>query len=139
VNFPDAATGRGNPVIPAGRVAMKKINIMILSGVLGLALSGWTACDDEDDDGWSGGGDTDEVMPTCDACHGLPPSTGEHARHVNGMGIHCANCHDATVAEDGTIRSGAPHDDGGADVVLRDGGTYNAGSCSPACHGVENW
>ena len=82
---------------------------------------------------WSSG-----AQVTCASCHGNPPSSGEHPRHVTGKNISCAYCHAGTLPD--------LHVNGAKDV--RFGGTWNAravtgtwssGSCSVSCHGTEPW
>ncbi len=116
------------------------MKILILTGVLSVALMMGIACD-------SGGGsdnadttdDLSEKLPNCSSCHSLPPSTGRHRAHVNGEGIHCTRCHNETIAANGTLIPGGPHDNGTKDVVFRDGGTFDGTTCNPSCHGRKNW
>jgi len=99
-----------------------------------------TATDTGTDTATDTGVDTSvEVMPTCSACHALPPATGRHGLHVGGEGLHCVNCHSETIYPNGTIIDGGPHNNGSGDVSLKDGGTWSAPTCDPACHGAENW
>lgn len=66
---------------------------------------------------------------SCGTCHGLPPTTGRHAVHVN-EGIACPACH-------GTVTV-ATHVNGRKDVPLT---AWNASlrSCAQACHGSRSW
>ncbi|WP_242343295.1 CxxxxCH/CxxCH domain c-type cytochrome [Anaeromyxobacter terrae] len=59
----------------------------------------------------------------CNACHGAPPTTGNHPQSAD-----CAACHPETVNADGTINvAGGRHIDGTVQV---------AGGCS-LCHGSD--
>jgi hypothetical protein len=40
----------------------------------------------------------DPVFGQCTFCHGYPPQTGSHVRHVNVEGKKCYECHSASVA-----------------------------------------
>jgi predicted CxxxxCH...CXXCH cytochrome family protein len=72
----------------------------------------------------------------CVVCHGVPPPTGAHGRHLAlaGLAITCDTCH-AGAGIDHADR----HRDGTVDVALdpRLGGSFAAGSCSGvSCHGI---
>jgi predicted CxxxxCH...CXXCH cytochrome family protein len=77
---------------------------------------------------WAGG--TWDATP-CDNCHGEPPGTGRHNRHVNRENVACEVCHDTT---DPTL-----HVNGQTDVhTTIEGVTYNPTGCSssrPSCTG----
>lgn len=86
---------------------------------------------------WWAGGTWDST--SCANCHGEPPGTGEHRKHVNGEGLACADCHPA--ANDAT------HTDGNTDLRTDPGGvltvTPNAcsggrPSCNGSCHGENH-
>jgi predicted CxxxxCH...CXXCH cytochrome family protein len=72
----------------------------------------------------------------CGSCHGVPPSTGRHFKHVREEGIGCGSCHpgftSATVAK-------AIHVNRVVNVGFSSG-SYSGGNCSGiSCHGTENW
>jgi hypothetical protein len=74
---------------------------------------------------------------TCTTCHGAPPSTGQHQRHVVEKGIACSNCHGAGYSA--TTVNAATHIDGQATLTNRVT-SWNAttGDCV-GCHGAANW
>jgi predicted CxxxxCH...CXXCH cytochrome family protein len=88
----------------------------------------------------------------CNACHGLAPNTGQHARHVSyysGRGqATCYLCH-ASVATNTTTPAisatgQALHVDGHNSVVFggRPTATYDPaglGTCTNICHGSDVW
>lgn len=76
----------------------------------------------------------------CTSCHGNPPGTGQHARHV-GAGVACASCHGGVMTAPNAISGPALHVNGVKDVRFGTG-TWNASSrtCSSVgCHGTETW
>jgi predicted CxxxxCH...CXXCH cytochrome family protein len=80
---------------------------------------------------------------TCTSCHGNPPATGEHNRHVNGEGLACSVCHGTGYAQSGTVNV-TLHVNGAKNVVTGNGiQTWSRPSCTPsnasACHGTETW
>jgi len=84
--------------------------------------------------------DFTQSINSCSACHGVPPNTGQHQRHVN-MGYECQRCH-ADVAGDGNTITGPDlHVNGEKNVNLQGGGNWDStsGSCDPGCHGSKHW
>ncbi len=67
---------------------------------------------------------------SCTTCHGIPPSTGQHTRHVVSLGISCATCHGAGYSA--TTANAATHRNGTVNL------TPAATTCT-ACHGAKNW
>ncbi|WP_084319052.1 CxxxxCH/CxxCH domain c-type cytochrome [Deferrisoma camini] len=52
-----------------------------------------TGCHSHDYDS-DAGGTADGFMPLqCDGCHGFPPATNAHAKHVTTAGFDCGKCH----------------------------------------------
>lgn len=81
---------------------------------------------------------TSTAQVTCTSCHGGPPSTGQHSRHVNGEGIGCGTCHPGSSS---SSVNAAIHVNG-TDDVQPGGGTWNptTRTCSSVgCHGTESW
>jgi predicted CxxxxCH...CXXCH cytochrome family protein len=84
---------------------------------------------------------TSTTAVTCTSCHGSPPSTGKHLKHVGEA--DCGGCHPGGYSSGpggtGTVNQ-ATHIDGTKQV----GGTgtgWNATtrSCSNSCHGSKTW
>ncbi|MBL7093704.1 CxxxxCH/CxxCH domain-containing protein [candidate division KSB1 bacterium] len=76
---------------------------------------------------------------TCDACHGLPPSSGAHDKHVTESQPNCEICHVGYLKN--TEVNQDTHIDGKIDVELSAtfGGSYANGICSNvSCHGSGN-
>jgi predicted CxxxxCH...CXXCH cytochrome family protein len=77
----------------------------------------------------------------CGSCHNIPPSTGQHIRHMNRGQIDCSNCHAGYQSKGSRSVNMAHHANGKVDVDgTLGGGTYTNGSCNaPAdgCHGGE--
>jgi hypothetical protein len=73
----------------------------------------------------------------CGTCHGRPPATGRHAKHIS-EGKICADCHAGTVRPDGTIIPDL-HVNGVKDVVFRNGGRFDGTTCTGVCHGSQRW
>ncbi len=77
----------------------------------------------------------------CGSCHGgaADPGglSGAHPDHL-AAGISCAECHANTASDDDTISDPAQHVDGEVDVSLTSGMSYDSGSCSGTCHGVDH-
>jgi len=92
---------------------------------------------------------TSTTQVTCTSCHGNPPSTGEHSKHVSSERIGCYVCHNSVVNSSRVVTGPALHVNGVDDVKF--GGTYgsrtvtgtwNASTrtCSGlSCHGSERW
>jgi predicted CxxxxCH...CXXCH cytochrome family protein len=78
----------------------------------------------------------DGSQKQCGSCHGAPPPTGQHARHVN-QGIACSSCHGAGYSSTSVNRD--THVNGTIDVTNRIT-SWNAttGACV-GCHGANNW
>lgn len=88
--------------------------------------------------GWTNG-----TQVSCTSCHGNPPGTGRHAKHVTGEGMSCDHCHSGNLP--------SLHVNGVDDV--RFGGTFGGravtGAWSPvsrscsglssACHDQKSW
>jgi predicted CxxxxCH...CXXCH cytochrome family protein len=85
---------------------------------------------------------------TCTSCHGNPPSSGEHSKHVSGEGVACYVCHNDVLGSSNAIAVPAAHLNGTKNVAF--GGTWNgrtitgtftasSRSCSVTCHGNETW
>jgi predicted CxxxxCH...CXXCH cytochrome family protein len=77
---------------------------------------------------------TSTTQVSCTSCHGNPPGTGRHGKHV-GSGspaIVCADCH-------GNSGSGAAHVNGTKNVPLTSGAAWNGTGCGTfACHGKSH-
>jgi predicted CxxxxCH...CXXCH cytochrome family protein len=92
---------------------------------------------------------TSTTAATCTSCHGSPPSTGKHSKHVGGEGVACYVCHNAVVTASNAIADATLHVNGAKDVRL--GGTWSGNSitgtwtagartCSNlSCHGSKSW
>jgi predicted CxxxxCH...CXXCH cytochrome family protein len=92
---------------------------------------------------------TSTTQVSCSSCHGNPPSTGEHPRHVSSKSIGCYVCHNAVVSSSKAIIDATLHVNGADNV--RFGGTYSSRTvtgtwnastrtCSSlSCHGSETW
>jgi predicted CxxxxCH...CXXCH cytochrome family protein len=73
---------------------------------------------------------------TCTTCHGAPPSTGQHSRHVN-QGIACSQCHGTGYSSTTVNRD--THVNGTIDVTNRvTSWNPSTGACV-GCHGANNW
>ena len=89
------------------------------------------------------------TQDACGTCHGSPPNTGKHAKHVTEKGKKCYECHSdvMTTASNTTINLPAPHINGVVSVKLRLAGTWNpttkscsiAGGSSVGCHNSKTW
>lgn len=82
---------------------------------------------------------TTTVPPqNCVACHGIPPTTGQHTFHVNTQSISCAICHGAGFSNN-TVDS-AIHNNGVKNVVSALGWNATTRTCAtPGCHGSRTW
>lgn len=81
----------------------------------------------------------DQSAQSCTTCHGFPPSTGKHSKHVS-KGLGCSTCHSGTVDSSNKIISTTLHKNGTKDV--KGSFTWNASSksCSSVgCHGTKSW
>ncbi len=71
---------------------------------------------------------------TCDSCHGNPPLTGSHSKHVTDSGYTCSQCH--FNRGNGTSYHVNGNSDINFDSAHSPGGQYAGGSCSDVyCHG----
>ena len=76
---------------------------------------------------------------SCGTCHGLPPPTGKHAQHVDGLIFDCDACHAGYLAGVGEVNR-ALHVDGAYDVSLPTTvWDPAAGTCAAYCHGPRAW
>jgi predicted CxxxxCH...CXXCH cytochrome family protein len=84
---------------------------------------------------WTGG----DSQAECGSCHGLPPATGQHVRHVGatfgGRSIICSTCHGVGTDE---LLVASMHVNGRVDVTLPAWSPATS-SCAQACHGPEQW
>ncbi|NOY60248.1 MAG: CxxxxCH/CxxCH domain-containing protein [Calditrichaeota bacterium] len=79
---------------------------------------------------------TQTTSLSCNSCHGLPPETGAHEKHVADLHLDCNICHDG-YAKNSSVNEQL-HINGKKDVQLAAavGGTYADGKCSQViCHG----
>ncbi len=78
---------------------------------------------------------------SCTACHGAPPDTGHHYRHVFVEGRNCNDCHQGIAAgsgasapiANGTITGPGLHVNGVKNVVLSTGRTWNGTGWYTGC------
>jgi predicted CxxxxCH...CXXCH cytochrome family protein len=94
---------------------------------------------------------TSTTVLGCTSCHGNPPSTGEHSKHVGGEGIACYVCHNSVLTSANAFADRTLHVNGVDDVKFGGvwsgesgtiAGTWNASTrtCSSlSCHGSEGW
>lgn len=74
-------------------------------------------------------------LTDCTFCHGSPPATGKHVRHVVDLAMGCSACHPGYTSS--TVDP-ALHVDGAADVDgLYDRSTQTCGGCHSA--GSRSW
>lgn len=71
---------------------------------------------------------------TCNTCHGVPPTTGEHTFHRN---YSCGSCHGSGYSA--TTVNSTTHINGTVNIASGAGWNATARSCTPACHGLKNW
>ena len=73
---------------------------------------------------------------SCNQCHGVPPSSGEHYEHSE---YACSRCHGTGYSR--TTTNPATHMSGVADVpfTFYNRATRSCGSGAGACHGSEGW
>lgn len=86
-----------------------------------------------------GSGSAEASTTACTTCHGFPPTTGKHAKHV-AKGYSCATCHAKTVDSKNTIISTTFHKNGTKDVS----GTFTwdsstKGCSNIGCHSSKTW
>lgn len=87
----------------------------------------------------------DSSQKSCNSCHGFSPPSGKHASvwgPHNYMGTNCTNCHGGTVTDPSgsMIIRREVHINGVVDVQIF-GGSWNPATktCSPGCHGPQQW
>ena len=78
------------------------------------------------------------TQAACGACHGIPPQTGMHSKHVNERGFSCGVCHGGYGPS--TVNA-SHHVDGAKNVDGSSVRSFDAAtqSCQPACHGQKTW
>jgi predicted CxxxxCH...CXXCH cytochrome family protein len=81
---------------------------------------------------WTGGS---AQVSSCSSCHGAPPNTGRHSKHVSGEGIACATCHSGYTASTVNV---AVHVNGTRQTTAP-GWNSSTRSCSNSCHGTKSW
>jgi predicted CxxxxCH...CXXCH cytochrome family protein len=95
---------------------------------------------------------------TCTACHGAPPSTGQHQTHQQGKATNCQHCHSGIATGTGYPSANAAlvpagialHVNGAKNLAF--GGTYSGRAvtmtvtrsgtritCTGSCHGSKTW
>jgi predicted CxxxxCH...CXXCH cytochrome family protein len=82
---------------------------------------------------WIGGA---AETSSCGSCHGAPPTSGRHAKHVVDKGYACGQCHAGYTAS--TVVA-ATHVDGLKQVGGTSGWNATTRSCSNGCHGTKSW
>ncbi len=89
---------------------------------------------------------TIDVASQCAVCHALGTTeynsyfSGEHALHVNQLGLACVECHNLTklaVNHFTTLNTQAM--EGPASATMQDSLNYSSGVCTPLCHGTRTW
>ncbi len=81
--------------------------------------------------------DTNPTL-TCSSCHGSPPLTGKHNKHVNNAGFACSECHSAVISSgSSTITNKTRHIDALKDVSLS-GWSASTQRCTLTCHGENH-
>jgi len=107
------------------------------SSTAAALVAGLLACGGAGDDAarsseaeWSSAGTTSSAT-YCNACHGTPPSTGEHREH----NFSCDRCHAGFTA---TTTNWMYHRNGKIDVTLTAWSPATR-TCGRACHGSESW
>ncbi|TAK35367.1 MAG: CxxxxCH/CxxCH domain-containing protein [Chloroflexota bacterium] len=90
---------------------------------------------------------------SCTSCHGQPPSTGQHSKHVSSERIPCYACHNAVVDANKVIKDKSKHVSGSPDVsfnVSYVGANFSVatnssgirtctGTCHSENHSSERW
>lgn len=86
-----------------------------------------------------------DVNTQCTSCHASGTAqynsynSGEHSRHVSA-GIACTSCHDTTkLAVNHFTNLSTQAMEGPASATINSAVNYNGTSCSPSCHGSQNW
>jgi predicted CxxxxCH...CXXCH cytochrome family protein len=69
----------------------------------------------------------------CTSCHGDPPQTGRHDKHVRGEGFACSECHGAGYSSS-SVAAGT-HVNGVKNVTLSG---WNGTTCTLTCHGESH-
>ncbi len=84
-------------------------------------------CHGSDTPAWDG-------TVSCGSCHGTPPATGAHLRHVNDMGYSCSKCHNGNVHGSMAVEVGFDATNPSGNYVP--GSSPGTGTCnSLSCHG----
>lgn len=111
---------------------------------------------------WTTG--TIDASSQCTLCHTAGTASqspqynsywsGEHARHVNSIGVPCSDCHDMTITSSGNSHfsnMATPAFELSPGLTIRTQVNYAGGSCSPGvtpppgafqftnCHATESW
>ncbi len=71
----------------------------------------------------------------CGSCHGIPPGSGDHARHDSR--IPCATCHGGGYSSSTT--DPATHRNGIKEILASIGWSGSTQSCANSCHGTAPW
>lgn len=75
--------------------------------------------------------------PACGSCHGIPPSTGRHAKQLSKR-VACVTCHGSGYSS--TSFNVATHNNGVKNVdTATTGWSASNRSCANSCHGSESW
>ena len=72
---------------------------------------------------------------SCTSCHGIPPATGDHARHSTRYS--CATCHGPGYGT--TSVNAATHRNGIKEILAAIGWNASSTSCANSCHGTGSW
>lgn len=85
----------------------------------------------------------DATAQSCTTCHGTPPNSGQHSRHVNKVSMKCAACHSEVVDDSMKIIDATLHQNGTKNVKANGTSakfTWSGSSCTGnGCHGTKNW
>ena len=79
---------------------------------------------------WTGGAS----QAACGACHGLPPSTGQHGRHSSQS---CGNCHGGSYTR--TTTDPSRHVNGSVEIGNQVTSWNRATGACVGCHGSATW
>jgi hypothetical protein len=74
--------------------------------------------------------------PVCGTCHAIPPVVGRHTLHTSGS-ISCSVCHGSGYSP--TTVDSTTHMNGMINIAGGIGWNAASRSCSPSCHGSQNW